>query len=192
MRQPPSTSPPDAAALHEAALAHLARYAATEAGLLRVLHRRIDRWAHRAETAGIEREAVARQAAAGREAARLVVARLATAGAVNDTAFAESRARRLVQSGRSRSAVLARLAAKGVDADAARAAVPEDAASELAAALILARRRRIGPFRTAANADRQRELAVLARAGFSRGIASQALAMPREEAEAVVTAFRRN
>jgi regulatory protein len=88
--------------------------------------------------------------------------------------------------------VLARLAAKGVDAEAARAAVPEDTDTELAAALILARRRRLGPFRTDAAADLQRELAALARAGFSRAVATQALAMPREEAEALVTAFRRN
>ena len=37
--------PPDDAALHDAALAHLARYATTEANLRRVLGRRIDRWA---------------------------------------------------------------------------------------------------------------------------------------------------
>jgi regulatory protein len=188
----PTPPPPDAAALHEAALAHLARYAATEAGMLQVLHRRIDRWARRAEAAGADREMLAQRVAAGREAARQVVARLAAAGAVNDAAFAESRARRLGQSGRSRSAVLARLAAKGVEADTARAAVPEDAEAELAAALILARRRRFGPFRADAAADPRRELAALARAGFPRAVATRALGMPREEAEALVTAFRRN
>ncbi|TDG04393.1 regulatory protein RecX, partial [Paracraurococcus ruber] len=41
----PAGPPPGEAALREAALAHLARFAATEAGLTRVLRRRVDRWA---------------------------------------------------------------------------------------------------------------------------------------------------
>ncbi len=40
-----SDSSPDAGSLYQAALDYLARYAATEAGLRRVLERRIDRWA---------------------------------------------------------------------------------------------------------------------------------------------------
>ena len=36
---------PGPAQLHEAALRHLARFAATEAGLIRVLDRRVQRWA---------------------------------------------------------------------------------------------------------------------------------------------------
>ena len=46
-------SPPDEARLHEAALTHIARYATTRAGLLRVLDRRIDRWARAAEAPDI-------------------------------------------------------------------------------------------------------------------------------------------
>jgi regulatory protein len=37
--------PPSAAQLLEAALTHVARYASTEASLMRVLRRRLDRWA---------------------------------------------------------------------------------------------------------------------------------------------------
>ena len=44
-----SSSAPDGAALRDAALAYLARYAATEAGLRRVLERRIDRLSRRGE-----------------------------------------------------------------------------------------------------------------------------------------------
>jgi regulatory protein len=72
--------------------------------------------------------------------------------------------------------------AKGVAPDQARAVLPE---GELVAALILARKRRIGPFRIAA-ADHNRELGVMARAGFPRDIAVQALAMATEEAEDVI------
>jgi regulatory protein len=171
--------PPDRDALHEAALRHLARYAATAAGLTRVLDRRIARWS----ATGGEPEA----AAEARREARGVVARLVEAGAVDDAGFAAARAQRLARTGRSRRAVAAHLAARGVDGETAAAALIGD---ELASALVHARRRRIGPFRTGAPPDadaRRRELAVLARAGFPRDVAERALAMTVEEAEAMVT-----
>jgi regulatory protein len=40
-----ASRPPDGAKLYEAALNHLARYAATEAGMALVLSRKVDRWA---------------------------------------------------------------------------------------------------------------------------------------------------
>jgi regulatory protein len=186
----PAVPAPDAANLHEAALDYLARYAATEAGLRRVLFRRIERWAQRAGGG----EAVAPVVAAAREAASEVVARLVAAGAVNDAAYAESRALSLLRSGRSRRAAAAQLAAKGVDAATAQAALPADEATELAAALVLARKRRIGPFRSGSEPDiagRRRELGVLARAGFPQPVAMRALAMETEQAEALVHQLRR-
>ena len=183
----PSEAAPSEAALHEAALAHLARYAATEAGLLRVLERRILRW--RRDAAG-EAATLDAAAAAARAAARRIVARLVAAGGVDDAAFAHARAERLHRAGRSRRAIAAHLAARGVAAETARAALPEDPESELAAVLTLARRRRLGPFR-AAPPSPGRELAALARAGFSRAIAEQALAMSPEAALALVLRFRR-
>lgn len=184
--------PPGDATLYEAALAHLARYAATEAGLRRVLDRRIDRWAR--SVTDSDPQAVAAQVAAARQAARQVVTRLAAAGAISDAAFAESRARSLTRAGRSRQAVAAHLAAKGVDHGLALAAAPDDPETQLAAALALTRRRRIGPFRLGDLPDaagKRRELAVLARAGFPQSIAQRALAMPPDEAETLVTALRR-
>lgn len=181
-RLPPIPPAPDAASLHEAALNYLARYATTEAGLRQVLHRRIDGWARQAageDDAG-ERAAAAKASVAG------VIARLVELGLLNDAAFAETRARGLALSGRSHRAIAARLMAKGIAPDRARAVLPE---SELVAALILARKRRIGPFRTAA-ADHQRELGVLARAGFPRDVAVRALAMAAEDAEAAIRAAR--
>jgi len=184
---------PGAAELHDAALDYLGRYAATEAGLRRMLERRVDRWARRA-TATADTEGVTRAAAAARSIAREVVARLVAAGAVNDAAYAESRARSLIRSGRSRRATAAQLGAKGVDPAIARAALPDDDASELAAALVLARKRRIGPFRTGAppdDAGRRRELGMLARAGFPQSVARRALAMDLGQAEALVNLLRR-
>lgn len=184
----PSEAAPSEAALHEAALAHLARYATTEAGLLRVLERRIARWRRGASG---EAETLAVAAAAARAAVLRIVTRLAAAGGVDDAAFAHARAERLHRAGRSRRAIAAHLAARGVAAETARAALPEDPESELAAALALARRRRLGPFRADPAPAPDRDLAVLARAGFSRAIAEQALTMSPEAALALVLRFRR-
>jgi regulatory protein len=176
--------------LRDAALNYLARYAATEAGLARTLRRAVDRWAQRATADGADSETVAEQAAQARALVPGVVARLAAAGAVSDAAFAESRTRSLVRGGRSRRAVAAHLAAKGVGAETSRAALEAEEMDELAAALVLTRRRRIGAFRVG-DGDRLRELAMLARAGFSQAVASEALRMPREAAEEVVLRLRR-
>ena len=186
-------SPPDAAALHNAALAYLARYAATEAGLRRVLERHVDRWA-RTVAAKVDRDALAAQVEQGKRVAREVAVRLAAAGAVNDAMFAETRAHSLARSGQSRRAVAAHLIAKGVDAAAARAASAADEEHEVAAALVLARRKRIGPFRAGGAPDqaaRRRELGILARAGFALPLARKALAMQADEAEARIIALRR-
>ncbi len=175
--------PPDEATLREAALTYLTRYSATQAGLLRVLGRRVARWARAAGVA-------AEDTAAPLAAARAVVARLAAAGAVDDALFAASRARSLQRAGRSRRAISAHLQAKGVPS--ALAAVAEDPAAELAAAVLYSARRRIGPFRMAPDpAERLKDLARLARAGFPAAIAYRLLDLSPEEAEERLLEARR-
>ena len=181
---------PDEGSLYQAALRHLARYAATEAGLRRVLLRRVDRWARLQP----DPDAAAPVLAAARAAVEATIARLMQAGAVSDTAFAESRARSLVRAGQSGRSVQARLVAKGVAPELARAASARDADTELGAALVLVRKRRIGPFREGEDVDmagRVKQMAMLARAGFSRAVAEQALGMSREEAESRIFELRR-
>jgi regulatory protein len=182
-RPPPEPTEP---LLHDAAVAHLAKYGATQAGVVRVLDRRIARWAH--ATGDPDGRATAAKAAA-----RAIVAKLAASGAVDDGAFAASRARSLQRAGKSGRAIGAHLAAKGVPKTLADDAVPDDEARELAAAVIHARKRRLGPFRKTDDAtpeQRCRELGSLARAGFSHGVARAALALSWEEAEALMTQFR--
>jgi len=182
-RRPPAQ--PTAATLREAALGHLARYATTRAGLLRVLRRRIDRWA---QAEGAEAEAVAPL----RAAAAAEVERLVGEGLIDDAAYAERRGRRLLQAGRSPQAAVAQLRARGIAGDLAHDAVPDGEADvALDAALVLARRRRIGPFRAVPETDLRREQGILARAGFAREITLRALAMPPDEAELRIIAFRR-
>lgn len=189
----PAGNAPTAARLREAALAHLARFAATEAGLRRVLERRVDRWARAAEAEGQPSESVAAAAAKARAAAAEIAAAMVQAGAVDDAAFAESRARRLARAGRSRRAIAAHLAAKGVAAEAAAAAIPDSEDAELDAALAFCRRRRVGPFaRGPEDAEAHRKaLAALARGGFAHGVARRALAMDAETAEDRLLAARR-
>ncbi len=187
-RMKPAGPAPDGAALREAALRHLSRYAATEAGLVRVLERRVGRWARAAEAEGLE---VAADVARARAEARAVSAGLVQAGMVDDAAFAAARAARLVRAGRSRRAVAAHLAAKGVPGAQAEAVLPGE---ELPSALAYAKRRRLGPFRVGEEEDgvRARELGALARAGFGRDVAERALAMEPEEAAAIVLALKRS
>jgi len=172
-----AAKPPDSSTLYESALNHLARYAATEAGLARVLARKIDRWL-RAE--GEEGAAAARQAKA---AIPGVIAKVKAAGVLNDTVFAQSRAKRLTREGKSRRAALAHLAAKGVKGTDAQAALQEDPARELAAACAYLRRRRAGPF---GEMPELKILGGMARAGFSQETARNALHLSRDEAEALI------
>lgn len=189
----PAGPAPGEARLREVALAHLARFAATEAALRRVLERRVERWARAAEAEGQPRETVAAAAARARVAAAEVARAMVALGAVDDAAFAESRARRLARTGRSRRAIAAHLAARGVDPGTAAAALPEGEEAELDAALAFCRRRRIGPFaRAAEDAEaRRRALAAMARGGFAQGVAWRALAMDPAEAEERLLAARR-
>ena len=181
----PPGKQPDRSTLHEAALRHLARFAATEAGLLRVLERRILRWQR---ASGETDETVM----TSRAAARDVVQALVAAGALDDATFAAARARRLVRAGRSRRAVSAHLAAKGVDAETASAALP-GADAEFLAAIAFLRRRRLGPFRPPADnpVDPMRELATIGRAGFPRDIAERALRLDPAEAAELLAELKR-
>lgn len=193
--RPGSLGPcPDAEGLRAAAVSYLARYSATRASLRRVLERKIDRWARDAQSEGtLDAEAIAALAAEARVTAQSVVLGLAEARAVDDLAFAQSRVRSLLRSGHSRRAAAAHLAAKGVEHETARTVLSDESDAELTAALVFARRRRIGPFRldrTGAETQRGRELATLARAGFSRNLATAVLRMDPSAAQDLIDRSR--
>ncbi len=185
------TPAPTETNLREAALRHLARYAATEARLTLILQRRVARWARAAEAAGAPPDEVAETARKARAVATHVVAKLAEAGVVSDEGFAEARVRRLRRGGKSAMAMRAHLLARGVEAPLARAASEGDADSELAGALMVLRRRRAGPFAEIVDPEaRRRALAALARAGFTRAVAEAALRTGRDDAEARIARLR--
>ena len=183
---------PTRASLHEAALGYLARGAASADSVTKTLERRTTAWARRAARAGRDAEVIASDAAAARALIPEIIARLREVGLVNDGPFAEVRAKRMSTAGRSRRAISAHLAQKGVDAATVREAVPHDAAAELAAALAFARKRRLGPFvreedapqdRDAKRAAERRALGALARAGFDWNICERVMRMDRADAD---------
>jgi len=156
-----------------AGLAYLDRYGGPRARILRTLERR-------ARRKGLETDAADRVIAAA-------MAKLDGFGVIDDAAFAASKARSLRGRGLSRRAALAKLRAAGLDGDVATAALAEtdagaadgdayedDAAAERRAAARYAERRRLGPWRAdpSARAERRdRDIAAMARAGFSVSLA---------------------
>ena len=101
------------------------------------------------------------------------VRRMVESGLVDDRRYAEARAASLRPRGGSARLIRAKLAAKGVERDAAAAALASDTdESECAAAKALARRRHIGPHRSRDRAiHRDKDVAALVRAGFNYGLA---------------------
>lgn len=154
--------------LENAALHYLERFASSTANLRRVLMRKVER---SAQAHGTDRE----------EGARWVeelIARYQRSGLLNDETYARMRAESLHRRGSSTRAIREKLASKGIDrdeADKALESLEEDVEGDLnlSAALALARRRRLGPYRLPEQraAHREKDLAALGRAGFAYDIA---------------------
>lgn len=153
--------------------------------LSRVLRRKVATWARRAARASRDPELVASDIAQCDVAIDAISARFREVSLLDDTKFAESRAKTLRRAGRSRRAITAHLRIKGVDSKTTAEAVPEDARIELDAALAFARKRRIGPFakEEVDRTGKQKALAAMARAGFGWSVSERALGMDREEAD---------
>ncbi|MBL8699549.1 MAG: RecX family transcriptional regulator [Alphaproteobacteria bacterium] len=168
----------DLASLEKAALHYLERYAASRRQVARVLMRRVQR--------AVQGGAVERSE--GEARVESVLDTLAGRGLLDDRLFAEGRARSLSHRGRSATAIRQTLRARGVGDDDVAAALErlgeEVENPELSAALALARRRRLGPYRAAAEraTRRDKDLAVLARAGFDRRLAQRIVDAPSIEA----------
>jgi regulatory protein len=158
VRVPPRITP---SYLENAALHYLERFAASTSSLRRVLLRKVDR--------SLAHWGGAREPAA--DLIEALIAKLSGLGYLNDAAYAEQKVRVLHRRGKGGRAIRAALAAKGVDgdltADALAALAEETPEPDRHAAVTLARRRRLGPFRSTGRAEnRTRDLATLARAGF--------------------------
>lgn len=157
--------------LRKAALYYIDRYATSAEHLKSVLMRRVIRSARLHETDQQE----------GQIWIDEIVADLVNRGLVDDRAFAETRALSLHRGGASRRKIAMALKVKGVgDEDietALRALEETHANAELVAARNYARRRRFGPWRSPAERTerRDRDLAAMARAGFSFRMAQRVI-----------------
>jgi len=158
--------------LERAALHYLERHASSAANLRRLLLRRVQR---SAQIHGTDLDE-------GRRWVDALVDRLCRSGLLDDRAYAEMKVNSLHRRGGSTRRIRQTLSAKGVDADLVDHALADleqetGARADLAAAVAYARRRRLGPFRPAeARADRRdRDLAALARAGFSHDVARRVI-----------------
>jgi len=157
--------------LQNAATFYLERYPATAEGLRRVLNRRVRR-AEMLEAPVMENV---------RQAIDAIVARFVDAGVIDDKAFAQTKARSLHRRGTSGRLTRQKLKMAGVDGDTLEKAMEgldveldvTPAQREQRAAVALARRRRLGPYRPAEDRKehRLRDLAAMARAGFAYDVA---------------------
>lgn len=172
--EPPVT----AAWLERVAVHYLDRYGASSEMLRRVLVRRVQRRCRSREEDPAEHAGLIEE----------TVARTQRAGLVDDARFAAARLRGLRRRGTSTRQAQARLAAKGIDAGTIAAALADEeeeatgsedgaADTERKAAWAYARRRRLGPYRLteARPLHRERDLAAMARAGFSYALAKNVI-----------------
>lgn len=158
--------------LENAALYYLQRYATSAANFRRVMRRKIQRSCtfHKADPEAFY------------PFVEDLVTRYISAGLLNDKGFAEARVSSLRRQGRSRNAITAKLAAKGLSKDdVANALEGHDDEAELEAALKLVKRKKLG--HATEPKLKQKELAVLGRAGFSYETARAALSYREEDEE---------
>lgn len=113
-----------------------------------------------------------------------VLKKCVDSGLVNDRTYAETKTASLRRRGGSRRKIEAQLTQKGVDRDTTRSVLDDGAGTEEEAADAYARRRRLGPFRNAADraARREKDLAAMCRAGFSFDIAVRVIDAAKDDA----------
>ena len=172
-RRQPRKPPPSS--LENAALYYLERYASSAENLRRVLSRRVDRAArvHEIDVADVHAQIDA------------LIRRYEAAGLLDDRAYAETRVNSLRSRGGSTRLIRLKLRQKGVAPGAIDQALADDRSEvgELKAAIAFARRRRLGPYRrTDRAAGRDRDLASMARAGFSYDLARRVVEAASVEA----------
>ena len=148
--------------LHNAATHYLERFASSSENLRWILLRKVDRSARFHGSDPDE----------GSDLVNAIIGRFQLSGLLDDRADAEARVANLRRRGDSSRAIRAKLAQKGIARELIEAALETNAEdhpdAELAAAVALARRRRLGPYRLGAREEmREKDLAVLGRAGFA-------------------------
>lgn len=178
---------PSTQRLHNIALHYLSRFAASEGSLRRVLKNRIMR-ASIADPAFAADHAKQAQLHIDIET---IIEKHRKSGVLNDAAYAETKTHSLRRAGKSRRIIEQKLKIKGIDRELiAKTLASKDEESdpetvELKAAHILAKRKKLGPYRvTDTDFERhKKDVAAMARAGFSLSIIRKVLDLKKEELE---------
>jgi len=166
--------------MRNSATHYLQRYPTTTARFRRVMMRKVDRsLAHHGDEGGERDRAL--------ELLDALTVQLTDGGWLDDARFVTARVQGLHRRGTSQRAIRAKLAQVGAPEPLVQAALAGlEGDPELAAALRLARRRRFGPFQS--NEERRverrdKDLAAMARAGFSYGVARRVLEADPDQVE---------
>lgn len=173
--------------LYNSGLAYLQRFPASTPHFRRIMSRKIER------SCNYHKEQDREGSNALLDGAIATFTRM---GLLNDDAYLQGMVNSLRRRGLSRQAILSKLQQKGLSSgeitrvlssheEESGNALPAD----FAAALLLARRKRLGPFRKI-EADRNKELAAIARAGFDFETAQKILALSLTEAEEFLNTIR--
>ena len=172
---------------YKSGLAYLQRFPASTPHFRRIMGRKIDR------SCNYHKDQSKEDCLALLDA---TVAGFERMGLLNDEAYLSGMINSLRRRGLSKQAILSKLQMKGMAQDRILEVLrsyDEDSGvdnADLVAALRLSRRKRLGAYRRDADADRNKELASLARAGFGFDIAQKALALSPDEAEDLIAQTR--
>ncbi|WP_417683826.1 regulatory protein RecX [Roseibium sp.] len=141
------------------AVYYLERYATSVENLRRVLERKVAR-AARANDLNEQDFS---------ELIDSVIAKCERSGMVDDRRFAETKVASQRRRGYSSRQITAKLQSRGVKADVVEDVLRSHELDDAQAAIVMARRKRIGPWRTRGNRSdfRDKDMAALCRAGFS-------------------------
>ena len=156
---------PSEKSLSNVALFYLRRHSGSRKGLVQLLERKVKA---RGDVGPAEAKVLIEQ----------VVERMVTDGYIDDARMAESKTASLHRQGKSSRAIEMKLRAKGIEPALAKKSALTSPEDELEAACLLVKKKRLGvdPER------KQKDFAVLMRAGFGSDEASQALQASAEEA----------
>ncbi len=161
------------------ALHYLGHYASTSGRLETILRKFAQRKLEQANPALLD------------QIIREVIESCVRLGYIDDKAFIKSQIRQGLQSGFSQRRIMLKLAQRGISRDLALAVMDEQTNreadkedSELAAALIYARKKSVGPYSCTEllAKDNQRHMARLARNGFGFDVAKKVMALPSADA----------
>lgn len=166
--------------LHNSGLAYLQRFPASTAHFRAVMKRKIDRSCRHHTDQNREDSA---------QMLETVIGKFQTLGLLNDEGYLRGMVTSLRRRGLSAAAILSKLSAKGLPANDIRAALGtfdsesmDEQTGDIAAALRMARRKRLGSFRTPGKpATPEKDLATLARAGFGYDVAKKALSFSTDD-----------